>query len=40
MNQRLTVFIHLLWVLALLASLGVLFAAVPGYVTKQVVGCQ
>jgi hypothetical protein len=37
MNRRLAFAIRLLWVFALLASLGVLFAALPGYFTKQVV---
>ena len=36
MNKRLAFSIRLLWVLALLASLGVLFAALPGYFTEPV----
>jgi hypothetical protein len=34
MNRRLAFSIRLVWVLALLASLGVLFAALPGYFSK------
>jgi hypothetical protein len=37
MNRRLGFSIRLLWVLGLLASLGMLFAALPGYFTKPVV---
>jgi hypothetical protein len=34
MNRRLAFSIRLLWVLALLASLGVLFAALPAYINR------
>src|SRR5215210_4638211 len=37
MNKRLTFSIRVLWVLALLVSLGMLFAALPGYFTELVV---
>ncbi len=37
MNHRLAVSVRLVWVLALLASLGLLFAAVPGYINELVV---
>jgi len=37
MNRRIAFSIRLLWVLALLASLGMLFAALPGYFTERVV---
>jgi hypothetical protein len=37
MNRRLGFSIRLLWVLALLASLGMLFASLPGYFTERAV---
>ena len=37
MKQRLAFSIHLLWVLTLLASLGMLFAALPGYFNQRAV---
>jgi hypothetical protein len=37
MNKHLIFSIRVLWVLTLLASLGILFAALPGYFTEQAV---